>query len=114
MKKAQKVIFRLAVTAAMALAAFGVYALRLRCPIRSLFGIPCPACGISHAALAVLHLEVIDAWRYNPLIFLLPIALLLFWTDGKPTHRPKIDRALLYLMPTAVAVWYAVRLLCGI
>lgn len=114
MNKAKKAAFHFAVTAALALACLLVYRLRLSCPILTYLGVPCPACGISHAALSVLRLDFAAAWRYNPLIYLVPLALFLFWTDGKPTRHPNINRALLYLLPLVVAAWYAVRLVCKI
>ena len=114
MGRVKNIGWHIAVTAAVAVAAVVIYRLHIPCVFREVTGIRCPACGISHAALAVLRLDFAAAWRHNPLIFLFPPALWLFFTDGKPTRHQTLNRALLYAMPAAVAVWYAVRLLCGI
>lgn len=46
------------------------------CPMRLLFGIPCPGCGTTRACLAMLHLDVAAAFGYHPVFFL---NVLLFW-----------------------------------
>lgn len=38
-----------------------------KCPFRSLTGVPCPTCGTTHAALAVLHGRPLQALAANPL-----------------------------------------------
>lgn len=37
------------------------------CIARLLFGIPCPACGLTRATLAAAHLDFAAALRYHPL-----------------------------------------------
>ena len=41
------------------------------CPSATLFGVPCPGCGLTRATLALLHGDVVAAWRLHPLVFLL-------------------------------------------
>lgn len=48
------------------------------CPILKYFHIYCPACGITRMFLSVLNLEFYQAFRFNPLVFLLLIILILF------------------------------------
>lgn len=44
------------------------------CPMASLLGIPCPGCGLSRAAVALLHGHYAEAYRFHPLVFaLLPL-----------------------------------------
>lgn len=49
------------------------------CPFRSITGIPCPTCGTTHAALALLNGHVGDAFSANPLAALAGLA---FVTGG--------------------------------
>ncbi|MBR7161246.1 MAG: DUF2752 domain-containing protein, partial [Clostridia bacterium] len=40
------------------------------CPFRFFTGLQCPGCGISRMLIALLHLDLVSAFRYNPFIFL--------------------------------------------
>ena len=50
------------------------------CPVRFLTGIACPGCGMSRAAMALLRLDFNLAFEMHPLVFLLPIATLVYFT----------------------------------
>jgi hypothetical protein len=41
------------------------------CPSATLFGIPCPGCGLTRATLAALHGDFAAALRFHPLVFVL-------------------------------------------
>ncbi len=45
-----------------------------RCAFRQLTGIPCPTCGSTHAAIALLHGELLRALAANPLVTLTGVA----------------------------------------
>jgi hypothetical protein len=36
------------------------------CLMRTVLGIPCPGCGVSHSIMAILRLNPAMAWRANP------------------------------------------------
>ena len=43
------------------------------CLYHSWFGIPCPFCGLTRAVYELMHLRIVSAWNFNPLVFLLMI-----------------------------------------
>ncbi len=46
------------------------------CPFRAITGIPCPTCGTTHAAVALLHGRLGQALALNPLATLAAVAFL--------------------------------------
>lgn len=41
-----------------------------RCPIYAVSGIPCPGCGVTRGAAALLRLDFAGAWNANPCAYL--------------------------------------------
>lgn len=56
----------------------GHYAIYPACPLHSLTGLECPACGSTRAIAALLAGRWTDAWHYNPLAVLLAPCLAAF------------------------------------
>src|SRR5215217_7116814 len=61
------------------------------CTFHKLTGLHCPGCGMTRAAHAGLHGEIVQAFRFNPVgVVLLPLACvglgieILGWVRGKP------------------------------
>ncbi|MBA5629373.1 DUF2752 domain-containing protein [Moheibacter lacus] len=53
----------------------------LSCPSKSIFGLNCPGCGSQRLIHNLLHLNFSEAFRYNPLLFiLLPFVAYISWT----------------------------------
>ncbi|MBQ9938019.1 MAG: DUF2752 domain-containing protein [Oscillospiraceae bacterium] len=52
------------------------------CPIRFLFGVPCPGCGITRAWMSALHGNIADAFRWHPL-FLVATASVVYISVGR-------------------------------
>ncbi len=72
--------FPLLASAAVLAAAFAVRGGLLEraasCPLRALTGVACPTCGGTHAALALVRLDLAGAWRQNPLVAAAAVGLL--------------------------------------
>ncbi len=81
------------------------------CPIRWLTGICCPSCGMTRAALSLITLDIESAFQYHPLVFCLPVAVLLFifrkHIDGK------IFGIFFWLFIVALLIIYIYRILSG-
>jgi hypothetical protein len=84
------------------------------CPIAAAFGQPCPACGLTRAALALLLGNVREAFAFHPLVFaVLPLvgaaAIVVVWPKamarlGQLPGLPWLAGGFLVLL---VAVWIA-------
>ncbi|WP_022852967.1 DUF2752 domain-containing protein [Thermodesulfatator atlanticus] len=85
-----------------------------RCPFKLLTGLPCPGCGMTHAAKSFLQGNFCDAFSTNPLIFL--FVGLVFMLAFLP------DKALFFLQRKGfwkvilllVLIWWLTRLILRI
>lgn len=78
------------------------------CPVKSLIGIPCPGCGLSRAAVSLLRFDLTAAFRYHPMVFVLPPVVLLVLFGKKPLLGSKTrERTLLW---SVLGIWAAVWL----
>lgn len=64
-----------------------------QCAFKYITGYDCPGCGSQRAIYQLINLNIVEAWRYNPLLFLvMPYLLLLFYLQylgGRDTF-PKL------------------------
>ena len=76
-----------------------------QCPIRAFTGVPCPGCGMMRAAGCLIRGDVWGAFDMHPLIFALPLFLLLIiFAKG---------RRKMYMIGAAAVIFiavYAVRM----
>jgi hypothetical protein len=81
------------------------------CPFRGLTGVPCPGCGLTRAAGALLRGRVTDALHVHPLIPLAVAQLLVVWlllTFG----RDRLQRLPGWVVPAVVSA--NVVVFCGV
>lgn len=68
------------------------------CPTAGLFGVPCPGCGLTRAALAALTGHPAEALRLHPLVFVATPALGMLVVSSVYQPRwlrgPRVSRAL--------------------
>jgi len=83
-----------------------------RCPIYTLFHIPCPGCGLTRASLSALRLDFKSALAYHPLFFILPLLMLyVFFRDAfKLKLNPKTEKFVFIVVLMAFLVTYVIRL----
>lgn len=95
----------------LALAAVLVAAVRcgMPCVFRRLTGVICPSCGMSRAWLAVLRLELREAFSYHPMFWVVPIFAALFLFRERVATRA--GKAVLFGLLIAYLVCYLLRLL---
>ena len=81
------------------------------CPIRFLFGIPCPGCGITRACVCALHGEFIEAFRWHPLyIFAVPAFIYIAVGDYPLFGSVRRETAFSILLGAAFLTVYIVRI----
>ena len=62
----------------------------IKCPIHEIFHVYCPGCGLTRMLLSLLKLDFYQAFRYNPLLFiLLPFAIFLFIENIYSEYKKK-------------------------
>ena len=105
MKKAKTILITVVFCSAIIL----LYAFT-GCPIRFLFGISCPGCGMTHALFSLLRLDFSGAAYCHPLVFaLIPAAAaaLIFRKNTKALY------GILFAFCAALAAVYVFRLIRG-
>ena len=78
------------------------------CPIRFVTGIPCPGCGLTRAALALLHFNPSLAFYYHPMIFALPLFGLILLLRSRLPQR--LYKTLIFTLLILYVILYVVRL----
>lgn len=48
------------------------------CLFKNITGIPCPSCGITRSIISLMHLDLNNAFHWNPLGFLALVAMIVF------------------------------------
>ncbi len=89
-------------------AAFGFV---LGCPIKRIFGFPCPGCGMTRGCMALLRLDFAEALRWHPLCPLVPaMAALYVFKDTSFGKRFWSCTPALAVLAVAVIAVYIVRM----
>lgn len=89
---------KILITLIYILVIFLMYIFNIRCVFISLFGIPCPGCGMTRAVISALNLNFSSAFSYHFMFWSLPIMYVYFLCDGNLFKNKKID----------IVVWIAI------
>ena len=90
-----------------------------KCPVYTLTGYQCPGCGFQRALYNFLHGNVVAAFSYNPLIFILfpylfSIIVLEYFTNKtnpfvQKLHRIFLSKWALLIIATLIVIFMIVR-----
>lgn len=106
----KKVIFHAALISAILLLILPNRFLQYSCPIRSLYNIPCPTCGMSRALRALLSGNIMQSLEYNPALIPM-IALLLFGIHKDKIPMVSKDKTIILIIGAGVIFCiYIIRL----
>ena len=81
------------------------------CPIRALFGVSCPGCGMTRATVCAAKLDFAGAFQYNPAVFSLPLFALLFIIFRK---KRKAVYIILFVFCLLLVAVYVYRIVSGV
>lgn len=90
---------------------FGIY---LFCPIRKFLGLYCPGCGVTRMLLSLLKGNFYQAFRYNPLVFVLLPFLITYYLDYLYSFFKNKKTKFHVLEPSAWYVLIGIFLIYGI
>ena len=70
----------------------------LPCPFHYFTGLDCPACGGQRMVLALLHGDIIEAFLFNPFLFVaIPATALWWWYKGELSSQASLVLLLLFM-----------------
>lgn len=95
------------------------YELFPKCPVMMMTGYPCAGCGSQRAIHALLHLDMVEAARYNfAVIVFLPIIAVLEFASFMRSRMPKLylmthGTYVCYVLLGIILLWWVLRIVFG-
>lgn len=72
------------------------------CLIKHTIGLPCPMCGMTRASVQLLQFDFVEAFRFHPLVFLMPFLFVVMLFKGlhpiNKLYNSKIFWGMIFLM----------------
>ncbi len=77
------------------------------CIFYNITGVYCPSCGMTRAYNALLHLNIRQAFYYNPMFILVPLALLPFFIEQFffPIKKSTMTKYFIVLLILLLGAW---------
>ncbi|NOY23187.1 MAG: DUF2752 domain-containing protein [Acidobacteria bacterium] len=95
--------------------AYGLFRLHsvpfLPCPFKEMTGYPCPTCGSTRMVLSLFHINFIDAFLWNPGVFLSGVAAVFWFGYGIISQLKR--KKLYFSLSKREGFWLRVLLLGG-
>ncbi len=85
----------------------------VNCIVRRIFGVPCPCCGMTRAALALLRGDLSGSLAAHPMLLPAILGILLVAHRGHFGRMTRLADVLAILCAASVAVCYVLRLAAG-
>ncbi len=90
--------------------------LYLFCPIKKITGLYCPGCGMTRMLLSILRGNFYQAFRYNPLIFILLPFLIIYYlynlccsVKQKKSKLTRLEPGIWYVLITIFLIYGVLR-----
>lgn len=112
LKKETKRLWLLHIAVALGVSAYMLVMMLsgIHCPIRAIMGIPCPTCGFTRAALALLRGDIVRSLRIHPMLLPVLVSCLLFFHARPLKLSQRFATALLIAVAAATFGLYLFRL----
>ena len=84
---------------------------QIPCMYKTIFGIPCPGCGMSHAVIAAMHLDFGTAFSEHAMFWSMPLIFALILTNGKIFKKRWMNLAVIIGLGTgflANYIWHLI------
>lgn len=92
----------------------------LPCIFRTVTGLKCPGCGISHMCIALLAMDFTSAWLANPVLLTVSPAIIyiamkqiITWIVFGEQKMSKIDTIIVNALAVVLILWGIVRNMVG-
>ena len=76
------------------------------CPVLTVTGLYCPGCGMTRAAISLLHLDMYQSFRYNALLFFIPPLYGIYYLANK--YQWKKSGGAIMLSMLILAIGYGI------
>lgn len=105
--KKEKIISILVLLLCLIIPLSGLY----ECPIYKFFGLYCPGCGLTRMLLSMIKLDFYQAFRYNPLMFILFFVLFVYLIICliKKKNPLKINNKVAYVLLFIIIAYGIIR-----
>lgn len=84
------------------------------CLIRQFTGVICPTCGMTRAWRACFRLELLVAFSYHPMFWIIPVLALAFLLDGFAFPGKKATHVIYWVTLLGFAATWMIRILCSL
>lgn len=84
---------------------------KIPCIFNTVFGVPCPGCGMSRAFFSVLRFDFAAAFGFHPMFWSVPILYLYLLFDGELFCSKLLNKIVLILIAMGFAINWAVKIL---
>ena len=81
------------------------------CIFKKIFSVPCPGCGMTRAAHALMHFDLKSAAMQNAMIFLSPVIVWAIVTEGRMFRNEKVNKFILIFVMICAIIIYITNLI---